>query len=53
MRKKKKAKKVGRESSENLSIATGKRITQRAVNLERVALGISVQSNTFAGESKS
>lgn len=35
------------ESSENLSIATGIRITQRTINLERVTLGISVDSNTF------
>lgn len=52
-KKKKKAKKMGRESSENLSIATGIRITQRAINLDRVTLGISVDSNTFAGESES
>jgi len=44
---------MGRESSENLSIATGIRITQRAINLDRVTLGISVDSNTFAGESES
>ena len=52
-KKKKKAKKMGRESSENLSIATGIRITHRAINLDRVTLGISVDSNTFAGESES